>query len=57
MMSGRLREKVEEEFRMMAKFLFEAYQTKRPADKIEKSKQVERGACQAKAELDFRHSQ
>lgn len=45
MMNGRLREKVEEKFRVMAKFLFEAYQTKRPADKIEKSKQIEMGAC------------
>lgn len=44
-MSGRLREKVEEEFRVMAKFLLEAYQTKRPADKIERRKQVEMGAC------------
>lgn len=45
MISGRLREKVEEECRVMAKFLLEAYQTKRPADKIERSKQVEMGAC------------
>lgn len=57
MMSGRLRKQVEEECRVMAKFLLEAYQTKRPADKIERSKQVEMGACEVKAKLDFRHSQ